>query len=452
MTKSTIPLHTFESRDEYNRATISENMVKLLESDLEVFPMLLDGPWGSGKTEFCLKLQARVSEKLTNYHVIYIDAFQSDHMNDPLIMLLGNLAKHLPAARNALPQLAKVIAPLGKIALKAGIQILTRQNLDTVCDEIKTAVNDGMECAVANAIEACQKTDDNINALKEAVHRIASGKTLFFIIDELDRCRPDFAVELIEKIKHIFNMPDVKFLLVANSKQLHASIQHKYGTDIEAKRYLDKFLKFSITFPRIIPGTDRRIEHQHLLTTLQEHNLPFAKNKTVMVILEAILTKQKKSFREIETFMRYICVFHRLYFNNEKERKQTSTPCMVIYIIATYCFCFEEDITEAAISGEILSDKINQLYDCTVSKKQIRDSENGNMIAGLSSTQFNHTLFQYLARPYNKTESLSLYRKCIDYLNDNDGSIPDDECGYADTHTKFKQLFLTTLQTLCLTK
>ena len=90
---------TFEYRDEFKRKEIAKKIVRLLMDD-EFSPMVLDGDWGVGKTEFCHKLinlidceQKERSKDIARYRCLYIDAFAEDHGDDPLLMLLGNIAR-----------------------------------------------------------------------------------------------------------------------------------------------------------------------------------------------------------------------------------------------------------------------------------------------------------------------------------------------------------------------
>jgi hypothetical protein len=77
-------------------------------------------------------------------------------------------------------------------------------------------------------------------------------KPLVFIIDELDRCRPDFAIRLIERIKHFFDIPKIVFILVMDKTQFSKVICHNYGYDKSlGEEYLDKFIDFQIPLPQI---------------------------------------------------------------------------------------------------------------------------------------------------------------------------------------------------------
>ncbi|GEM76156.1 hypothetical protein C1141_10500 [Vibrio agarivorans] len=84
---------TFTERDEFKRKSVAEKVSLLLESPIDVSPMVIDGGWGTGKTEFCHKLINLMMEK-DSHHLIYVDAFQADHADEPLLtILLGWLTK-----------------------------------------------------------------------------------------------------------------------------------------------------------------------------------------------------------------------------------------------------------------------------------------------------------------------------------------------------------------------
>lgn len=89
-------------------------------------------------------------------------------------------------------------------------------------------------------------------AFKLALSKLTGDKAnpLVVIIDELDRCRPDFAVRTLERIKHLFEVENVIFVLMLNRVQLCASIRGCYGADVDADGYLRKFLLFSLQLPQ----------------------------------------------------------------------------------------------------------------------------------------------------------------------------------------------------------
>ena len=100
-----------------------------------------------------------------------------------------------------------------------------------------------------NILMNFENIEENISAFKNCLTDVAKNKKIIIFIDELDRCRPSFALGIIEKIKHIFDIEGVGFVFFANLKQIEAMINKQYGDKINATRYLSKFFPFSIELP-----------------------------------------------------------------------------------------------------------------------------------------------------------------------------------------------------------
>jgi KAP family P-loop domain len=87
---------------------------------------------------------------------------------------------------------------------------------------------------------------------------------LIFIVDELDRCKPNFALELLEKVKHVFSVSGVHFILATHLTQLENSVRYSYGTDIDARSYLQKFYNLIVHFPGDSRHEQERISRTYL--------------------------------------------------------------------------------------------------------------------------------------------------------------------------------------------
>ena len=197
---------TFGERDEFIRQPIAEKIIKLLDSEINVSPMIIDGKWGTGKTEFCFKLKNLIEADNTNdYKVGYVNAFQADHANEPLLTLIAEVAsfydekddKRKNFIKNAVPYL-RLISGIG---LKAGLGFAfgryTEDNPDALADGM-AEIKDGSKSLIDQSLESMIKdqaeAEKNLSTLRDALSDIASTNPIILLIDELDRCRPDFAV------------------------------------------------------------------------------------------------------------------------------------------------------------------------------------------------------------------------------------------------------------------
>ena len=112
-----ITTKTFDERDEFQRRNIAEKAIKLLKSDIDISPMVIDGSWGTGKTEFCHKFINLMKEDET-HSIIYIDAFKADHVNEPLMTVLAEITKILPEGPRRDAFINRILKDLHKYIMK----------------------------------------------------------------------------------------------------------------------------------------------------------------------------------------------------------------------------------------------------------------------------------------------------------------------------------------------
>lgn len=314
---------TFDFRDEFQRKMIAENIDKLLNSGMELSPLMIDGNWGTGKTEFSHKLGNLLSEHEKS-HVVYIDAFREDHIDSPILSITAAIAKILPGKERAnfikksLPALRFVVKTVGKSA----VSYILKQEADKIAEELQDALkNTGnaiIDSTVENLLNDHINAEKNIKSLQETLELIAEKKRIIIIVDELDRCRPSFAVSFLEKIKHIFDTKNVSFILVANANQLKASINHIYGHAIDSQKYLDKFIKYSFNLPKTISNSGKHdklasVSHWHNIASHDEHLLSI--NSTFSDIIDDLISRANLSLRETEDIARRLKVYQVLSKN-----------------------------------------------------------------------------------------------------------------------------------------
>ncbi len=347
---------TFATHDEFNRKPIAENIIKLLTSPIDLSPMVIDGGWGTGKTEFCQKLIRLMEQQQLNYQPVYIDAFRSDHSGEPLLALLAEIIKactpedtgEQPSEqrKNITRKVAKAAGFVMKTVAKAAVGHVLKQNLEDLEEGMSQIINDGQEAKNAAAtvagaattlashsidvtidatVEALLKeqieAEKNLETLKASLKELAADKPIILFIDELDRCRPDYAVDMLEVIKHVFDIENVKVVLVTNTKQLRAAINHRYGAEVDAQKYLDKFLKYSFALPDKV--VDRYEEGRALVTVEYFKKLiqgsrmhgelrGLIEKREVLNFISDMVERSNLSLRETERLVRFLEIYHSL--------------------------------------------------------------------------------------------------------------------------------------------
>ncbi|MEB0324352.1 KAP family NTPase [Citrobacter portucalensis] len=358
---------SFSDRDEFQRKSIAENIVKLLNPDTDISPLVIDGDWGTGKTEFSIKLKNLIIEQDPESKVIYIDAFKGDHAESPLLLIASAIARILPEKeKQAFIKKAIPAIRFGmKTVLKAGAGWVLRQETDNMAEEfqdaIKKASNAAIDGTVENILEDHIEAEKNINSLKTCIEELSAKQRTVIIIDELDRCKPNFSTSILEVIKHIFDTQNVYFILVTNTKQLRASINHIYGYSLDSQKYLDKFIKYTIS----LPDTFKNGRYENFKASVI-YWLQLAKDSPNLSLIEKhigeevrqLITQTNLSLRETHTFARSLNIFQTLEENRITDRTYYIYRC--IFIIAVFIHCFGD---KNLLKEELTSESIDKLAD-----------------------------------------------------------------------------------------
>lgn len=214
----------------------------------------LVGDWGVGKSVFIQIWEKNIRQG--NCSVIHIDAFAKDYVQNPFSMIFDAFKTFIKESHVNDGDKKTVIEKAKKYAfasLKAAGQFGVNFLIDKIgkenANEFVSTIADSLftEFDYEPGTEETDICGDLTKALSSMVE--STGTELYIVIDELDRCRPDFALETLEKIKHLFLIEGVKFILVYNPTVITNIIKTKYGIDDANNRYIKKFIEKEISFP-----------------------------------------------------------------------------------------------------------------------------------------------------------------------------------------------------------
>ncbi len=246
-----------------------ENLTRLLSTIQHPFVMSISAEWGSGKTTFIRMWKQHLENQ--GFTCLYFNAWQNDFVSDPLVALVGEMTNSLDKIIIAEEKKREHIERLkgaGKVILRHGVPLLiklvTMATLDVekFGEEISDAFHDASESYFEKAFEKYEEEKDSLQAFRTELEDFArlvtsqEGKKspLVFFVDELDRCRPTYAVELLERIKHLFEVDNIVFVLALSTGQLKSSIRSLYGEGIDATGYLRRFI--DLDYPLREPAAD----------------------------------------------------------------------------------------------------------------------------------------------------------------------------------------------------
>lgn len=209
----------------------------------------VNGKWGSGKTTF-LKMWS-TSLPADKYKTIYFNAWETDYFTDPLIAILGELSEI--AEDNE--QKKTFINSAGKIASAVGGALLKglARKFTGIDDEVIDDTVDELKASLGNSLDIYKGQKQSLTEFRKKLSEFVASqdhKSVVFMIDELDRCNPDYAVRLLETVKHLFEVPNICFILAVDKQQLECSIKGFYGSnEIDAGNYLRRFIDIEFRMP-----------------------------------------------------------------------------------------------------------------------------------------------------------------------------------------------------------
>lgn len=237
--------------------------------------LAIDSPWGTGKSTFLRMWRTQLEKE--GFGTISFSAWESDFAEDPFVALASEMTSAMesmsagPTLRKQVRKARQVASSIARRAIPAVAKVATAGLVDL--NEMAEAALSGLvEDLTKDQIERYEKSKTSLEAFRKALGGAVAAlaeasKTslpLVFCIDELDRCRPTFAISLLEKIKHLFSVPGVVFVLAWDKQQLTSSVRSVYGSDFDAHGYLRRFVDFEYVLPE--PSYELYVPHllEHL--------------------------------------------------------------------------------------------------------------------------------------------------------------------------------------------
>ena len=302
----------------------------------------IDGEWGSGKTYFVHQVKwlldsasenidgdiktvlNSTSPKLDNiighkYKLFYYDAWKHDKSNNPFFTLLRSMILTFGGIDYFKKEMGFI-----KSLLKGASHIVkgvTPIDVESIFKGTKTlcGINDEDQFS---ELEFIEQMDVQVNSFLDYICEGQYEKLVIFI-DELDRCKPSFAVELLEIIKHYFNHDKVIFVLSTNLSEFQHCIKQYYGKGFNGWKYLDRFIDLRLTLPTI--------------STEDYYKYLWQKTGTDRIDDISIACAQYFGFnlRDIQRYNQQVNIAFHSYINNIYQNNDFSEEIDSLYAIFT---------------------------------------------------------------------------------------------------------------------
>jgi hypothetical protein len=366
------------SKDIFQRAEFGKGITNLLGGSTDPLIIALDEPWGMGKTTFIKMLAGHLRNE--GFPVIYFDAFKNDHVDNGFLTIAGevmHLSKELNQDDNPkYKAFVKVAARTGGILLRMGAKIGVKaatlgaidatdfEGLKSVASDIAKETSTKADEYVESLLKLQSQEREALDSIREALSELATSladseadndgakkRPLIFIVDELDRCRPTLALELLEKIKHIFSIPNVHFILSTHLWQLESTVRFSYGADVDARTYLQKFYNIILHFPE----TGMFRNERHIPKYFNYLSQVLSLGPDDLAIVQNIAEAKQLSLRAIERIVTTIAIARAFTPENYLWLHPIVSGLSVLKITDAQLF-------RRALSGDINLDEVNAAF------------------------------------------------------------------------------------------
>lgn len=295
--------------------------------------LALDAPWGAGKTTFIrLWHQYLINNGFT---VIRFNAWENDFYDDPFVALCAELSAGQNTGFDKKELIAAGEKVIKHVAWNVSGQVVATLSAGTVnLSELAKAY----ETAIKERLKQYQNAKNEIKEFRDTLQAMAVSSTekrngpLIVMIDELDRCRPSYAVELLEVAKHLFAVDHIIFVLAINRSQLSQAVKGLYGLNFDAEGYLCRFFDVDVHLPdrERDKFIDRLLDSQPVdYSKFSKKEGRLIKDGSLRDMLYKFFGTSDLSLRDVEQAVHRLC----LVLGSLPDNKPSFTDMTVVLLI-----------------------------------------------------------------------------------------------------------------------
>ncbi len=256
-----------ERIDLLNREGFVDNVIKVVNQLSDIKRgccFAIEGGWGVGKTFVIEEIEERLKvlqyEETSSdrYFVFHYNCWQHDYYEEPAVAIISAMLASIKDDEaffnKDIDNTIKAGYELAKEKFKeiAGLYIENKIGIDLISLADKTKENKGKIEDAEREFDKMFNFSQTIEKVKKKLQEIAEERTIVLFVDELDRCIPQYAIKVLERLHHIFyGLENVVVIMAIDRKQLEHSVEEMFGArkdelSIDVEKYLKKFIDFSM--------------------------------------------------------------------------------------------------------------------------------------------------------------------------------------------------------------
>lgn len=328
-----------------------ERMIENISANKSSTCFAINGKWGCGKT-FVLdmlqeKLEAKQNDETADneYFVIRYNSWKFDYYEEPVIALVASIVQIIENKINLVSD-SKAKSE-GLAILKAAGEALLSVTNDILKNRIGIDFGKGYEIfkkGKEEGVLAYEKKhaydiyfDLNkvMEELANTLKSISEKYTIVFLVDELDRCMPEYAIKVLERLHHLTEGKSNIITVISMDKdQLKKSVEKIFGID-NSDKYLEKFIQFEVKLDYGNISESILTKYPDYVALFDKDIFPF--NEPVEECLQAIF--KDIDIRTQEQLVHKAMVVHKLLYSDKKDY---SFMCMELLLAVMICVYKDE--------------------------------------------------------------------------------------------------------------
>lgn len=334
--------------DILNRESFVEDLVRMVENIAEgkkSVSFAINGTWGCGKSFVLDMLEEQLAQDQSDkYLIVHYNCWKYDYYEEPLIATVTTIMDAINEKINFLNEeqrekIKGVLKAVGTTLLSISSNTLktaTGIDVSKVFDVVKSGVDIGAaEFEKIQEYDALFGLKQALHSLQNTLNKISEQYTLVFLVDELDRCLPEYAIKVLERLHHITEITQNLIIIIAIDKeQLKASVNHIFGFSEpeSAEKYLKKFIQFSI--PLDLGSTSPKIveKYKDYISLFKKELLPF--EDSIEEYMQALFINVDA--REQEQLVQRALLVHKLLYSDVKDYSFMCVELLIIILESYY--------------------------------------------------------------------------------------------------------------------
>lgn len=424
------------------------NLVEVIASQHGSCTFAIDGTWGSGKTFVLNMLESKLREYQDGdkYLVFHYNCWQYDYYEEPLVAIVSALLDTLTN-----PKLAKAEAVLdGVWATLKGIT----DDLISLIFNVKLFEHIDAGKKKAAEAEAAPYSFDQYFGFKKvmaetrvALKQLAEGKTLVIVVDELDRCLPEYAIKVLERLHHLFTKLNNNILILAVDKsQLDNTVEQIFGPNTAIDEYLKKFINFHLSLDNGEVSFGFRSKFRDYIDMFDASltDLTFDLDEYIATLFSDI------SIRSQERLMERIKIAHTALFSGEKKDYIFMCFELMWLVFAQYYHAKRSPFEYVASEGHFCVNNVLPVSEKL--RKYVANSTGGRLLWSVQSehsdklSDFNRLYYRYILRTDEDSFQLLLY--FFQQMFEDKSAVYNLRCGNYIPYAQYMDSFRSLAQLL----